>query len=87
MNWFSGQNCEINIDDCVGFNNQTRCQNLGVCVDQVNDFECNCSKTGYQGRDCSIDVDECAQLPQACIHGQCHNLMGSYRCNCKEGIF
>lgn len=41
--------------------------------------------TGYQGRDCSIDVDECAQFPQPCFHGQCHNLNGSYRCNCKEG--
>lgn len=59
--------------------------NSGICIDKINDFECNCLGTGYQGRKCSIDIDECSQLPQACVYGKCQNLMGSYRCDCYEG--
>ena len=35
---FTGENCEVNIDDCV--NNV--CQNGGTCVDGVNTYTCTC---------------------------------------------
>lgn len=43
---------------------------------------CNC-KPGWQGEDCSEDIDECKQYPPVCQHGgTCTNLPGSFRCSC-----
>ena len=39
---------------------------------------------GFQGLDCSIDVDECASNP--CAHlGSCVDQVAGYRCNCQIG--
>ncbi len=34
----AGDNCESNIDDCIGH----RCQNGGTCNDLINDYNCTC---------------------------------------------
>ena len=39
----------LDIDDCA----DEPCQNGGACVDQVNDFMCNCAD-GYEGETCEI---------------------------------
>ena len=52
---FTGERCEVNIDDC-GFN---LCQNGATCVDGIGSYECACPPE-YTGRFCSEDVDECA---------------------------
>lgn len=44
---FSGQSCEVNIDDCAG----VTCSGRGVCVDGVQSFSCNCDP-GYTGALC-----------------------------------
>ena len=31
------------------------------------------------------DIDECKAMPNACLHGRCINMMGSYRCVCDLG--
>ncbi|XP_071115970.1 fibrillin-2-like [Haliotis cracherodii] len=31
------------------------------------------------------DIDECADMPDACANGRCLNTMGSYRCVCNKG--
>ncbi len=42
---FTGDNCEVNVDDCV----DVVCDDpLKICVDGVNQHECLC-KPGYQG--------------------------------------
>ena len=39
---YEGPNCEFNIDNCIGH----ECA-FGLCVDLLNDYECECS-AGYQ---------------------------------------
>lgn len=34
----------------------------------------------------SSDVNECDELREACIHGQCLNNQGSFRCECFQGF-
>jgi len=40
---------------------------LGDCVDQVNNYTCQC-QDGYAGHDCEVEIDECQSSP--CIHGE-----------------
>jgi len=35
---WTGYRCEINIDDCLSH----RCLNNGTCIDQINDYSCQC---------------------------------------------
>ena len=46
---FTGEQCQTNIDDCVG----VRCSGNGECLDGVNSFTCECSP-GYTGPHCDI---------------------------------
>ena len=72
--------CEVDIDDCT----KDSCAH-GVCIDRVNSFDCNCTNTGFNGRRCEEDIDECAQAEFNCVHGLCKNLPGSYECKCFQG--
>lgn len=40
---------------------------LGECVDQVNNYTCQCQE-GYAGHDCEVEIDECQSSP--CIRGE-----------------
>lgn len=35
---FSGEDCSVNIDECA----PQPCRHGGTCVDDVNDYHCNC---------------------------------------------
>ncbi|XP_009320420.1 PREDICTED: LOW QUALITY PROTEIN: neurogenic locus notch homolog protein 1 [Pygoscelis adeliae] len=73
--WFTGQNCEENINDCPGNN----CKNGGTCVDGVNTYNCQCPPE-WTGQYCTEDVDECQLMPNACQNGgTCHNNHGGYK--------
>ena len=75
---YSGDKCEININDCVG----VTCVH-GSCIDLVGDFMCRCHG-GYEGRFCDKEVDECASNP--CQHGgSCTDLINGYECRCPRG--
>uniref|UniRef100_A0A3P9MPK3 Fibulin 2 n=1 Tax=Oryzias latipes TaxID=8090 RepID=A0A3P9MPK3_ORYLA len=63
------------------------------CVNTVGSFSCQqkvlvCNRgyhTSPDGASC-VDVDECQMGSHACGVGQiCHNLPGSYRCDCQTG--
>lgn len=41
---------------------------------------------GYTGSTCEDDIDECAMSPQLCGSGTCVNLIGSYKCECRQGF-
>ena len=59
-------NCEINIDECEG----GPCQHGATCVDGIAQYSCRCLP-GYEGRDCEVEIDECARH-QPCQNGaQC----------------
>ncbi|KAI6649065.1 Protein jagged-1a-like [Oopsacas minuta] len=76
--WYTGENCETNIDDCMG-----ACANGATCTDGIDSHHCHCI-SGYTGISCADDVDEC-YLYNRCIHGACNNNIGSYTCNCING--
>ena len=42
---FTGQHCQININDCVNVS----CQNEAVCRDLINSYHCDCPP-GYEGK-------------------------------------
>ncbi|XP_038050781.1 sushi, von Willebrand factor type A, EGF and pentraxin domain-containing protein 1-like [Patiria miniata] len=68
---------------------QTPCQNgaLYISGDDVNvdAYTCNC-QPGYVGRDCEIDIDECASKP--CSNGgTCHqHQINAFMCECPPGF-
>ncbi|XP_072305026.1 fibulin-2-like [Eucyclogobius newberryi] len=81
-------NC-ADVDECslsppcgLGFN----------CINTVGSYLCNrkiiCSRGYHSSPDGSrcIDVDECQSGLSRCGEGQlCHNMAGSYRCECQTG--
>ncbi|KAK3103621.1 hypothetical protein FSP39_020595 [Pinctada imbricata] len=47
---------------------------------------CTCA-VGYQGLDCSTDIDECTTGSATCpSNSYCVNTPGSYRCQCEDGF-
>ncbi|CAL1529767.1 unnamed protein product [Lymnaea stagnalis] len=78
---FTGTLCETQIDLCRKF----PCVH-GVCVTGVNSYRCNCSGSGYQGVDCSVDIDECSANSSICDTYHCFNLPGGYTCECAPGF-
>ncbi|XP_048144029.1 LOW QUALITY PROTEIN: neurocan core protein [Corvus hawaiiensis] len=51
---FTGENCEIDIDDCLS----SPCQNGGTCIDEINSFVCLCLPS-YGGSRCEKDTEGC----------------------------
>ncbi|XP_034969039.1 epidermal growth factor-like protein 7 [Zootoca vivipara] len=56
------------------------CQNGGKCL---SPNKCSCP-SGWSGRSCQTDVDECAGGRHGCSH-TCRNVVGSYHCTCQQG--
>ncbi|XP_068740086.1 neurogenic locus Notch protein-like isoform X3 [Montipora capricornis] len=70
-----------NFDPCKA---RTPCQNGASCVNNNSDYTCIC-KSGYKGKNCEQDINECLTTP--CRNGgTCENLAGSYKCKCKDGF-
>jgi len=63
------------------------CENNGVCAEGTNTFTCDCSGTGYKGKFCRKDVNECHTGAANCNENfECQNTPGSFNCdNCKSG--
>lgn len=78
---FSGKNCEINQDDCIG----VVCENGGVCRDATRDYTCRC-KRGFSGKHCETKVDLCRTFPCA-NGGTCVESDGiDFTCACAPGF-
>ncbi|XP_062372723.1 nephronectin [Sardina pilchardus] len=73
---------------CHGWRNESGfCQPICVkpCIrgSCVGPDACSCQE-GYQGQQCSEDVNECGLPTRPCSHS-CMNTIGSYRCYCDPG--
>ncbi|XP_050932344.1 von Willebrand factor D and EGF domain-containing protein [Lates calcarifer] len=80
LDGFTGERCEVDIDDCK----PNPCR-LGRCIDGPNSFSCICPP-GMTGRTCREDIDECVSQP--CFPGaSCNNTLGSFICGvCPQGF-
>ncbi|XP_065210644.1 protein crumbs isoform X2 [Planococcus citri] len=86
---FTGKYCEENIDDCrIPPNGKPPCLHGGRCIDRIDSYDCNCTGTGYKGRTCEIDINECeeATYPICGDKGICRNEEGTYKCDCQESV-
>lgn len=73
---FSGDLCEVEIDECAG----DPCQNGSSCTDGVADFSCACL-SGFAGQTCEINLDDCAGDP--CLNGgTCADEVEDFTCTC-----
>ena len=54
----------------------------GVCSEINGDVSCNCDGTGFKGKFCNVDINECTETVAAvCDAGQtCKNRVGTYVC-------
>lgn len=43
---YRGKFCEEDIDDCILSTGESPCRNNGICIDQVDEYTCNCTTTG-----------------------------------------
>lgn len=61
------------------------CKNEGQCVNELNGYKCKC-KTGFNGTNCEINIDDCAN-PNPCQNGAtCSDGLASYTCSCASGF-
>ncbi|KAM8875001.1 neurocan core protein isoform 2-T2 [Spinachia spinachia] len=63
---FSGESCEIDIDDCQS----NPCQNGGTCIDEISSFVCLCLPS-YGGATCEKDTEGCEHTWRK-FHGHCY---------------
>ena len=73
-----GANC-TSMCEC-NFANTIACNNVnGSCL----------CKPGWEGIECNTDVKECSENPSVCAaqNTECHEMPGSFICNCKAGYF
>ncbi|KAJ8036808.1 Fibropellin-1 [Holothuria leucospilota] len=70
----------VDPDDC----NPNPCQNGGICDDLNRNYSCMCLP-GFEGRDCQINIDECASNP--CLNNavQCLDGPNFFFCVCAPG--
>ncbi len=62
------------------------CFNNARCINLPGDYRCECA-AGFEGRNCSIDIDECARGIHSCHdNATCTNTFGSYECSCDYGF-
>ena len=80
---WTGQNCELNVNECNLFNQP--CKNNALCVDQIGGYVCNCLP-GFTGQYCQLQVDVCLSSP--CLNGGlCQQPSSNYwKCNCAAGF-
>ena len=58
---------------------------LFLLLQKIEDqFRCFC-KSGFTGRQCNMEVDECASQP--CVNGaSCHDVINGFTCECPPGF-
>ncbi|CAG2257526.1 Protein jagged-1a,Fibropellin-1,Neurogenic locus notch homolog protein 2,Protein jagged-1b,Neurogenic locus notch homolog protein 1,Delta-like protein B,Fibropellin-3,Neurogenic locus notch homolog protein 4,Protein crumbs homolog 2,Protein jagged-2,Neurogenic locus notch homolog protein 3,Protein eyes shut homolog,Delta-like protein C,Protein jagged-1,Neurogenic locus Notch protein,Delta-like protein A,Delta-like protein 1 [Mytilus edulis] len=60
------------------------CEHGGSCQVQLDSFVCTCTPE-YEGRNCSIDINDCLSSPCK-SGGTCWDQVGGYKCFCPIGF-
>ncbi|CAH1782993.1 unnamed protein product [Owenia fusiformis] len=77
---FYGENCDKAVDECASY----PCLNGGTCIDNHNEFTCECA-IGFRGITCEINIDDCSQS-NCTNNSTCQDGVNSYTCICAEGF-
>ena len=91
---YVGTHCDINAEHCPEDNTGQPCAGdinecesspcrHGSCVDELLEYRCDCSDTGYEGTHCDTEIDECASSP--CNQGNCTDDVNDFTCTCLAG--
>ena len=76
---WNGTLCADDIDECTLY---TPCENGATCNNTDGSYDCVCL-AGYEGRNCSINIDEC--LPRPCRNGGvCQDGINQFHCDCTD---
>ena len=78
--FFKNLDFQCNVD-------QNNCRNGGNCKNQDGVNSCDCENTGYKGKDCTDDVNECDNSDWCKNKAVCDNIYGSFTCDCKNTRF
>uniref|UniRef100_A0A2C9JE69 Cubilin n=1 Tax=Biomphalaria glabrata TaxID=6526 RepID=A0A2C9JE69_BIOGL len=65
-------------------NSSCQCTSTNTVSCNTTDGSCVC-KPGWQGQDCSVDINECSTNGVCYNNSQCINSQGSYKCVCATG--
>ena len=60
------------------------CINGGKCTDLVGDYSCDCLVTGFKGKNCEININEC-KLSECQNGATCVDKVNDYDCDCLPG--
>nr|CAH0106056.1 unnamed protein product [Daphnia galeata] len=66
----------VNIDDCLS----NPCRNNGTCTNGINGFQCTCTGSGFDGIDCSDEINECEPSSPCHNSATCVDGVGIYTC-------
>jgi len=78
---WTGDKCQLDIDECQGNN---PCKNGGTCTNLQGNYTCDCSNTGYRGRQCEEFMNRCSD--GLCQNGGvCTSQLEGYHCECSSG--
>ncbi|XP_022084521.1 sushi, von Willebrand factor type A, EGF and pentraxin domain-containing protein 1-like [Acanthaster planci] len=81
IQFFMPTKCDV-VDDCAS----NPCASGSTCIDDVNQFICQCP-LGFTGQRCQTNIDDCGTDSSPCDNGgTCVDGIGNFTCQCSLGF-